>query len=180
MQVLSPGVNRVLAFGVLLFGVGLSLWGVGYIRNAFASSKWPTTNGVIDWADVRESRDVDDDTWTYTVRAVYRYEVDETGYVSDRVRFGIMTRSSFYRERMPEEMKRYAAGKEITVYYKPDNPEVAVLEPGVGLDTFLFLFLGLIVAFVGALGAFTTPFQVGREPLPPLSRFRPSIRRGRP
>lgn len=177
----SPRVNRVLGLGVLLFGIGLSYWGAGYIHNAFASKEWPTTNGVIDWAELRESRKgKDEDTWTYTVRAVYRYEVDGTGYASDRIRFGIMARSSFYRERMPEERKRYVPGKEVAVHYKPDDPQVAVLEPGADFDTFLFLLLGLIVAFLGALFAFTTPFQVGREPLPPLSGFRPSIRRGRP
>ena len=170
---ISPSVKRFLGFGALLFGVGLSVWGVGYIRNAFASKEWPTTNGVVDWAEVSVSeRGRDKDTYTYSVSAVYRYEIDGTGFVSDRICFCIMMRSSFYRG-MPEGMKLYGAGQEVTVYYKPDDPQVAVLEPGADLSTFLFLFLGLIVAFVGALGAFTTPFSVGREPLPPLSRFRP-------
>ncbi|MGH9787902.1 MAG: DUF3592 domain-containing protein [Candidatus Acidiferrales bacterium] len=80
---------------------------------------------------------------------------------------------------MPEVRKRYLPGKETTVYYKPDNPQVAVLQPGADVDTFLFLFLGLLVAFLGALFVFTSSIRDGGEPLPPLSRFRPSIRRGR-
>jgi uncharacterized membrane protein YcjF (UPF0283 family) len=48
----SLSVKRLLGFVVLLFGIGLSVWGFAYIRNAFASEKWPTTTGVVDWAEL--------------------------------------------------------------------------------------------------------------------------------
>jgi len=86
---ISPSVKRFLGFGALLFGVGLSVWGVGYIRNAFASKEWPTTNGVVDWAEVSVSergRDKD----TYTSRGFDRvFGVDDRDAVaSDGIRVG--------------------------------------------------------------------------------------------
>jgi nitrate reductase NapE component len=38
------------------------------------------------------------------------------------------------------------------VYYHPDDPEDAVLEPGANIVPFLFLALGLLVIGIGVIG----------------------------
>lgn len=163
-------VRRILGIAPLVFGLGLSVSGLQKVRDAYASNNWPTTEGkvlhsvvtynIINWMQ------------HYEQEVQYAYSVDGQRFTSNQIRLGSQ-RSALPDSPEPsnETLRRflddprrvtqeglrggsvvgYPPGKKVTVYYKPDDPQVAVLEPGVTVGTFMPLLGGIIIALVGLL-----------------------------
>lgn len=99
------------------------------------SRQWPSTEGRVLMDDGGER--------------FYGYLVDEGAYAGTRVRFpdGLPGRGA---RRLPES---FATGSAVTVYYAPDAPHLAVLNPGVNLASLAAGFLLASVAMpAGLLG----------------------------
>lgn len=124
---------------------------VSAVRQERAKS-YPTTTGVVVSSEVESHRS--DDGTTYKPLIVYRYEVDGAEYLNDRYRYGMWSTNDHGRSQ--RIVDAHPPGREITVYYNPDDPQDALLSVGrsndeVGLVIFLtpfnliMLFLWLIV-----------------------------------
>jgi len=57
-------------------------------------------------------------------------------------------------------VERHPKGKQITVYYKPDNPAESLLEPGLRVKTLIMPAGGLIFFVPGILMAIFLPRQM--------------------
>ena len=117
-----------LAFAALFGGIGYSS-----ARDVESSMAWPSTDGVVTYAQIEEqvttSRDKDGRTTTQredVLNVIYRYRVGGEEYESNRVNFGFL----MSREEMEEKLALYSEGSHVMVYYDPEDPEAAVLEPG--------------------------------------------------
>jgi hypothetical protein len=139
----------------LVVGVGISIWGVSIVRNGAASENWPSTAGEIVEAYVRDS--TDEDGTTYHAEVTFRYTVNDQWYAGDTVNFGEYGSSDYSHAQ--EIVDRYSSGQRVTVYYKPDSPGTAVLEPGLTWSSYLVLGIGLcfagvpmLILFFGSIG----------------------------
>src|SRR5439155_23288043 len=65
---------------------------------------------------------------TYGARIVYDYQVETHVYSSERISFSDFAHTKDYAQSF---INKYPKGKEVTVYYQPSNPSLAVLEPGI-------------------------------------------------
>ena len=129
-------------FFVLIFmavGIGISIWGWSVFQDARASESWPATNGEILSANVRE--DNDDEGTSYYGDVSFRYVVNDSVYTSDTVSFG---QYGGTRNHAEEIVARYPVGSQVTVYYDTNEPETAVLEPGVNSGSYLLLGMGAL------------------------------------
>lgn len=118
------------------------------VRLARESVRWPATEGeVVDVAVFRAGGG--------GARIVYRYTVDGRAHESRRIAFVNRARGRTRSELAAE----YPAGRAVTVRYDPDDPETAVLEPGVttglivegGLVSGGFVLLGLGIGLAGGV-----------------------------
>jgi hypothetical protein len=134
----------ILSVIFLIVGVGLSIWGWNTLRNAQKSESWPTVNGEITGSYVRT--DNDDDGTTYHAEVAYQYVVNDTRYNADTVSFGQYGSSD--RSHAGDVVARYAEGDRVTVFYNPEAPETAVLEPGVTWSSYMLLAFGLCFSIV--------------------------------
>ena len=92
-----------------------------------ASLSWPSVEGTVHETRLgaKEQRgDVD-----YHPRIQYSYEVDGRGYKSDRIDFDY----PFFETEQEAQafLEMYPVGAPLTVYYDPDDPGAALLDPGV-------------------------------------------------
>lgn len=135
--------RTVLSTLSLFVGV-VGLFGAVYFRRiSRRSQKWPTTEGVVTASKVAEMPRIRY-VPPYQARVSYRYSVGKRRYISTALNFdggGYFSRSEAQRV-----VDRYPVGKQITVYYNPGDPTVAVLEPGGGGDSFT------LSAGIGVLG----------------------------
>ena len=107
-------------------------------RLAGASAQWPSVAGAITNSTVIEEQIEDDsNTEKSTIRMIYRYQLDlryaykvnKRDYVGTSATPG---RTPIYgtREQAETAAGQYKPGSPVTVYYDPDRPGNAVLEPG--------------------------------------------------
>lgn len=149
----------------MLFGVVPTFW------NGSQSHRWPTVEGVIEESSVTEGfvtteeprTRMPEHTTTYYPHVRYRYEVADREYHSGRWRLG-ESRISTNRQDAEVLVQANYVGKPVTVHYDPDDPSLAVLEPGVSEGAYIqlaissvWIVLGLIVSWAFGVLPFVPP-----------------------
>jgi hypothetical protein len=137
----------VFALLAVIGAVGLFASGRDLLRGR-ASSSWPTTQGEVVYSSLEQKMSTDSDgdsSVTYAAKVVYNYQVGGQNLTGDRRRFSEASTSS--ARRAQEIANRYPVGSQVTVYYDPDNPQVSVLETGVGIGGIIVpvITLGLLI-----------------------------------
>lgn len=109
------------------------------VRNfllANASKQWPKVSGTILKAPEFSRK--------YSLQ--YEYTVEKMLYKSNNICFTNSNRP--INQRANEFEEKYALNKQVAVYYNPDNPKKAVLEPGRKDGLLLaIIFLGVLFVF---------------------------------
>lgn len=162
---LGPGLG---IFAGIFGAIGLSLLTAGLVNlwRAHLSETWPQAPGVITYGRVDESESVTEDSdgnrtrsSTSGARLIYRYEVGGKQRYSNVRRFGQLAGSS--GDWASEIAERYPRGKAVQVWYSPQNPDLAALEPGIAQEALwlpgagaAFLLFGLAV-FIWGIPALT-------------------------
>ena len=115
---------------LVLFAVLMYL-GIQQAREMGAARQWPSTEGVISEARILRSQQRHSEKnahalrYEYEVRVQYTYSVAGIGYHGDRLRI----RSNQYRSEATaqRELAQYPAGRQVRVYYDPQEPQRSVL-----------------------------------------------------
>jgi hypothetical protein len=132
---------------LFLFGVGCALivYGVRIYREASASRHWPSVPGLI--LEALVVCKTNDDGPYYCPRVTYSYCINDVVRTGDLISLGMRNYSG--TEKLASEFVfRYPAGLPVRVFYDPNKPSSAVLEPGFQAKTFIPTLLGsLCVGF---------------------------------
>jgi hypothetical protein len=145
MSVLSANILIPMIFMI----IGLVLLFI-YFRNLVkvrASQAWPTIQGIVIQSWVRKSSSTDDDgsvSYSYYPEVHYQYQVMGTEYQGNQIAFGPKVGGN--RSRAEKKIAKYPVGSSLTVYYQPDNPDIAVLERSLSN---LLLVMGIIFFLAG-------------------------------
>ena len=131
-------------------------------KKAEKSLSWPETGGTVIKSEVVTGESVfssDDDGESqpmYSAEINYTYQVDDMLYTSNRISFA--GKASYSRPDKAEAiLERYPEGSSVTVFYNPDQHDLAVLErsaKGSGAlfaAGIVFLGIGVITLIVGIL-----------------------------
>ncbi len=134
--------------GGIFFIVGISLMvlvGWPTLRDARASSEWPSVPGQIIRSEVATHRS--SDKTTYSADIAFRYQVKGVDHECDNVAFGTLSSNNSSPAR--QVTKRYPVGREVDVFYDPNDPGKGVLEPGTTFKSYFMLGFSGIFALVG-------------------------------
>lgn len=117
-------------------------------EEANASEKWPVSVGTITYAGVSTSKS-SEGTTMYAANVSYKYDVDGKTYSGSQI--GMMDGSTSMASSVKKQIKKYAKGSNVDVYYDPELPSSAVLEPGQSFWISLMVYIPLSFCLVGAL-----------------------------
>jgi hypothetical protein len=109
---------------------------ISALRQAQASENWPHVSGVITFAQ-RQFLSFDTYGNLTGIQVMVDYEVQQKKLSSSTLSFGP------HFGRTQQILKQYQSGKIVDVYYDPDEPETAVLQPGVKNVNYLMLLVGI-------------------------------------
>lgn len=148
-------------FVTIFAGIGIFML-VKYFQDkkkSEASQAWSATVGRVTEAYVRESQSRDDDgyiTTSYYPEVRYLYEAMGVEYTGKRIAFGGGVSSG--HNKANETIAQYPVGKNVTVYYDPNNHEEAVLErrmdsKGMLIIGVVFTLIGICTACIGGIVA---------------------------
>jgi hypothetical protein len=138
---LGSCLSAVFGMGIfLVVGAGLTYWGWTILQNARASASWPTADGIVTRSGVSHSTDSDGGD-SYSPEITYTYSVNNIDQENNTIKFGENSYSS--RRKAEGIAANYPVGKNVTVYYDPEQPDKSVLEPGVSAGSYIVLGIGV-------------------------------------
>jgi hypothetical protein len=138
------------AFGLLFVVIGgvVGFFGVQTFQNAQASVDWSSARGQV--TESRVGTHDSDGTTMYSAEVVYEYTVNGRNYINNRIKFGEGSTSN--PRPAHNTVAQYPVGASVDVYYHPDDPLNAVLEPGTaGLGVWALPGMGGCFALAGLL-----------------------------
>ena len=145
--------NRILSIIIAGIGLALLLGGCWIIYESNQASTWPTTKGTIveSYLEVNHLPKIlewhQDPLCWYGVDIHYLYRIKGQVYFSKRLTFyEWSTRSSQLANQV---LNKYRRMQIVPVYYDPQNPENAILEPAIYGDLFFVFIFGVLLTFVG-------------------------------
>lgn len=127
-ETLSPGHKATIGLGLMGLGVVAMAWSGMLVYWAYESTTWPTAEGHMILATVKEEHSSKNSRTTYMPMVKYAYRTGERRYESDRLMFCEWATSS--KKDAQATIERYPVLSSVTVRYHPEHPEIAVLEPG--------------------------------------------------
>jgi hypothetical protein len=137
-------IRLIFVIAVLLFfvvvGVVLLCLTIGGLIQAIKSNSWPSVDGVVKTCKL----EIDSNEGTsYSAKIAYEYSVNDKKFIGNKIATG--SYSSIFESFVREEMKKYPIGKNVKVYYSPDDSSVALLEPGIHFGNWEALFLAFLM-----------------------------------
>jgi lipid-A-disaccharide synthase-like uncharacterized protein len=146
----------------MLFGVAILAPGLRNLWYAKASQAWPTTDGMVIFAEEEATDQVPQDSegrtgqfTTHGAPLAYQYEVNGTRYFSNVRHFGQFIGSSS-QDWAEAILQRYPSGTAVPVSYCPDDPDLAALEPGINSESYYLPGGGLAFLLFGIAGMLWT------------------------
>jgi len=111
--------------------------GYGIYKNWQAQSYHEVPGKVLS-SEVERHRS--DDGYTYQAEIEFTYQVDGRTYTHDEHAYGVMGSSD--RSLAREAVRKFPKGRQVTVYYNPDDPQDAVLDRSFeSIPWFMLLFM---------------------------------------
>mgnify|MGYP001046099120 CR=1 FL=1 len=142
LRILIVGIIYLGALFYLLFLVRVSIL-------AYRTTKWPTTEGEIVASKMREMAHTATASPVKRYRAFvgYTYAVKGQMFKSDAISAfeRLNTQKLWSRKNAKLISSKYPLGERVIVYYDPDRPSRAVLEPGVDTNLLLTLLVTLLI-----------------------------------
>lgn len=139
-------------FGLLALGGLFVIVGLYFVWQAHFAD-WIETRAEVTSVTVQTGvRHVSDRTRrhvAYYPRVAYTYHVEGQRYESSRYRQTAERPDSADRDEALARALKFRNGDPLTVYYCADNPEIAVVDPEVGWDSYVALLLGLLTGGLG-------------------------------
>lgn len=126
---------------VTLGGVGISIWGWLILQKSRKVEQWPQVKGQIE-ASNPTSKEND-----LLPEIIFSYQVNEKTY---RRQFQFPEGTHPLPEFSKAYNEKYPAGKIVDVFYNPEKPEIATLEPSTQGD-WMILAMGVAMTIGGIL-----------------------------
>jgi hypothetical protein len=141
----------------LLVGLALSVVMLRQAGTAFAAKNWPEVPATVVFSRVASHSG--DDSTTYSVDVLYRYEYGGKTYLSNR--YHVIGGSSSGYDGKARVVKEMSPGKRIMAHVNPRDPVIAILVTGFTWDL-LFVLIPLVFVLVGAGGIIGTLWFASR------------------
>jgi hypothetical protein len=146
----------IFGFGLWMFSVNLSGASV-----AIRSLGWPAATGEIIASNVCDAYSKTGTEYYPCIQ--YRYSVNRRTFEGDNIT-GAQTPPSA-REDAEAEAQNYVVGAPVKVFYDPNSPATACLEPGtIAVDTYVFMAVGLGMAAFGLYLLYLDLKDLRRDP----------------
>ncbi len=137
--------------GIIFLIVGIVFVSVGYYlqKEAKKVEKWPSVKGVVVESKVVSHLDSESNQTMYAPAITYRFKVGNKEFTSSS--YGFMNVSYSDSSKAEKIVKAYPAGKEVTVYYNPENPYKAVLNKKSSFLVYIPQILGWVFVVIGGI-----------------------------
>ncbi|MEJ2180408.1 MAG: DUF3592 domain-containing protein [Gammaproteobacteria bacterium] len=126
-------------------GLLATLWGLRVIVMARKTLQWPAVAGTVEESKIStESSEIND----LLPHIKFCYSIEQQTFHQVMQFPGDITPSQEFSR---SYVDKYPVGASVQVYYNPEDPEKATLEPGLAKGDWLILAIGLGMVVIGVL-----------------------------
>ncbi len=125
---------------ILLGGIAITAWGWRIMRQAQQKKQWPTSQGTITECEPTSRHD------DLLPHIRFSYQVANKDYHQT---FQFPDDTNPLPEFAQAYVKKYPVGKTVQVYYNPEQPQEATLEPSTQGD-WMIMAIGILMVIGGA------------------------------
>lgn len=145
-----PVLGLILGICILCLGTIMFRW-----PRMISSSSWPTVEGVVTSSEVEGDITASDFGSGWWPEVSYRFSVNGKIYTANNIEV-INVGNGNTDNYAKQVVERYPVGKKVQVHFNPDNPAIAVLEPGIptnvgGLNSITFIAFQVGVVVIGVI-----------------------------
>ncbi len=143
----------IIAIILMALGVSFTRSGLRGIRYAWGSKAWPSTPGEIVSVTIEEQKPISehDRHPTYRPIVAYSYSIGGKSFGGQHRKFNDDVIVYGSEEKAQAAIAQYPVGQKVKVYYEPDNPRNAVLEPGKAGPAWRTLSAGILCLVLGII-----------------------------
>lgn len=142
---------------MIVMGVGLAfILSRTLLADAAESQTWPSVTGQVVTSEVKSQRSGDSNS--YSARVIYEYQVDDELYTGGKI--SVADGSSSRSARARNIIEQYPEGSSVDVFYNPDLPEDALLQPGAPWFLNWLYWGGILFAIIGAWALLRSIFRL--------------------
>lgn len=116
---------------------------------AKASDSWPNVPGIITHSDISQS--TDDGKTMYATEINYNFNIGNNSYSGNRISLTSNNTKTSNIGSVKKTLQKYPVGQQVTVYYDPELPNNAVLQPGADTFTYIIKYAPFLLGFLGVL-----------------------------
>jgi len=116
-------------------------------EEADATKSWPTAPGVITSSDIHQSES--DGTTMYSAEISYDFSVEDKPFSGSRITLNSGNSSTSSITEVKKDLQKYPVDAAVTVYYDPELPNNAVLEPGADFFTYIIKYAPFLFGLLG-------------------------------
>lgn len=120
------------------------------VKEAEASENWPTTSGIITYSDITQYTN-NEGNIMYSNVINYEFTIDNKSYIGDRISLSSNGESTSSLGEVKKALLKYPVNATVLVYYDPELPNNAVLEPGANFLIYIVKYAPFIFGFFGVL-----------------------------
>lgn len=142
----------VLVVFAVFFGIVGIYVGWERVAQGLTSRNWPITEGKITYSQIERTYTLRrtgtrKGEFRYYAKIQYEYTVNDVLYTGNRLAFADPPggRDDEGEQEAREVLERYPILKQVQVYYDPDDPATAVLEPGISFGSITPFLAGFIM-----------------------------------
>ncbi len=152
--------SRLFPVPFILIGACTLFFGVRGLYRASESTTWPVVDGTIQNSAV-EYHSGSEGGGTYHAEVLYQFTIDGQTRSGNKVAFGDYGSSN--PSHAQNIVNRYPKGKQVSVRYRPGDPETCILEPGLQGQAWFMPGFGLVFLVVGSWMAIFMPKLMKRS-----------------
>jgi hypothetical protein len=141
----------------VLVGIGVMVYMLNQAYIGHFSKGWPQANGHIRSGKIEI---YSDESTYYRPEIEYTFTVKGEKYSGENI--GLIMQGYNTEKEAQNILDTYSIGKQVTVYYDPQDPNMSLLEPGVPGDAWLFAGFGLFFALMGGVFVMIGIFKIGK------------------
>lgn len=143
--------SKLMGLVLIASGIFVMGFGVNPILQTRDSASWSSTRGQIINSQLVTPRDTTAGLG-FKATVEYQYDVEGRQFTGDRISFSDAYSSN--EEYHQEIVDKYFPGKRVEVFYNPSNPLESVLEKRFARQSFLWIFIGIVVFGLGLAALF--------------------------
>lgn len=141
--------KKIFPFLFIIIAFILIISGFKQLKLAVSSLTWPSTTGKVISSSTLTRKIGTRHSTRHKADIIYSYQINDNKFIGEIINWGYGYSKQI--EKSEAIVNKYPEGKTVEVYYNPNDPKNAVLEPGLTVNSYKNVLGGIVFMLIAIL-----------------------------